>query len=246
MNNSPSNHVVTAEQLYAWVEAYAEFGDHRTGTSVDHLTAQWMSMRLGDFGLEVEGVSEPFDRYVAESELNADGAAVDHLPVYYCFDGSVATDKVHVVSFDPMSGGFPGAVDGAIDEARASGAEAAVLVTQHPEGSLVAVNRVLGAASAEFPVVLAAGRDLDRLQNGYIQLALQASTEPGMTLNVVGTNLRMFDEDITDPLMLTTPLNGWFGCAGERGSGIAVLLGVVAALRERAMMVVASGGHELG
>ena len=46
--------------------------------------------------------------------------------------------------------------------------------------------------------------------------------------------------------MLTTPLNGWFGAAGERGTGIAVLRHVAERLADRPLTVVATGGHELG
>ena len=46
--------------------------------------------------------------------------------------------------------------------------------------------------------------------------------------------------------MLTTPLNGWFGAAGERGTGIAVLRHVAERLTDRPLTVVATGGHELG
>ena len=47
------------------------------------------------------------------------------------------------------------------------------------------------------------------------------------------------------PILLTTPLTGWFTCAGERATGIAVLLHLVERLAERSLLVVATGGHEL-
>jgi hypothetical protein len=47
-------------------------------------------------------------------------------------------------------------------------------------------------------------------------------------------------------VLVTTPLSGWFGCAGERGTGIAVALALVEALARRtAVTMVATTGHEL-
>jgi hypothetical protein len=48
-------------------------------------------------------------------------------------------------------------------------------------------------------------------------------------------------------LLLTTPLSGWFRCAGERGTGIAVMLAVAERLAAEGVPLLLNGnsGHEL-
>ena len=76
--------------------------------------------------------------------------------------------------------------------------------TAHPEGSLVGINRVIGGGSG-FPTVLVAGREQDRLTGARVHLELDARLVPGETTNVVAAN------DLAGPpLLLTTPLTGWF------------------------------------
>ena len=230
---------VDGRALYDRVEAYAAFGDHRTGTDVDHATARWIVDGLRARGLSVEAEPLPFDRWVASSRLAVDGADVPHLPVPYEWTGSLTTAEVRVTSFDPMGGGFPELIDQPVRDARDGGAEAVVLATQHPNGSLVAVNRVPGAGSG-FPTVLAAGADLERLRSGAVTVTMEARIEPGVSTNVVASN-----GIEGDPLLLTTPLTGWFRCAGERGTGIGVLFHLVDRFADRPLLVVATGGHEL-
>lgn len=233
------------QQLFDCVSTYAAFGDHRSGTDVDRATAEWVAESLVGLGLDAEIADVPFDRYHCDSELTVDGLPVEHLPIYYAWSGegsgSIATTDVVVRSIDPMVGGFAAAVDGPIAEAQAVGAEAAVLSTQHPEGSLVATNRDPESAQPGFPAVLVAGRDFQRLSKGQVSLMMTAREVPGRTSNVVARN------GVSGrPLVLTTPLNGWFGCAGERGCGVAILLDLVERFADRPLLVVATGGHELG
>ena len=230
----------TGSDLFAIVEKYAAMGVHRAGTDVDARTAEWVALELRERGLTVDARPVPFRRWVHTSRLLADGSEVEHLPVYHEWEGSLGTDNLYVAAFDPRRGGFPGALAEPAARARAAGADAAVLATTHPEGSLVAVNRIMDAGSG-FPVVLVAGRDLERFATGPRHLDLDAHLEPASTTNLVATN----DLD-GPPLLLTTPLTGWFTCAGERATGLAVFLHLVERFADRPLLVVATGGHELG
>lgn len=231
----------TGDRLFGLVEAYAALGDHRTGSDVDRATVVWLADRLRAIGLEVTVEPVGFDRATADAHLRVDGSEVACLPVPYEWTGTIVTEAVGVAAFDPMSGGLPSVLDDPIAAARARGAEAAVLVTEHPNGSLVGVNRVLGEPGSGFPTLLAAGRDLERRQSGRVSVDLTAQVSPGQTANIVAGNHRP-----GNPVVLTTPLTGWFTCAGERGTGIAVLLELVERFRHQPLKVVLTGGHELG
>lgn len=228
------------DDLYRLVAEYSELGVHRTGTDVDRTTAEWFTRQLAARGFEPSVDSLAFDQWCGESTLIADGEPVEHLPVYYEFEGEIDTDAPMVMALDPMSGGFPGIVAGPAAEARAAGADALILSTTHPDGSLVAINRVPGAGSG-VPTVLIAGRDHERLSHAASRrLHLRAWTQPGSTATVCATG-----GPAGPPLVLTTPLTGWFGCAGERGTGIAVLLDLATRLTDVPVLVAATGGHEL-
>lgn len=230
----------TGDELFGLVCAYTALGDHRTGSAVDDRTAAWMAQQLTDRGLSVERQPVAFDRWVSTSSVTVAGREIDHLAVPYEWTGSLTTARVHVGSFDPARGGFPELLSAPIEVARDAGADVAVLATEHPNGSLVGVNRVYGAETSGFPTVLIAGRDLEGAAAGPIEVSLTAEQVPGTTTNVVATNGRS-----GVPLLLTTPLTGWFGCAGERATGIAVLLHLVERFGHLPLLVVATGGHEL-
>jgi hypothetical protein len=159
--------------------------------------------------------------------------------VFHEFTGEVHTTRPAVLRLDPLFGGFPGVLETPVAEIRATDADALIVATEHPNGSLVAVNRVPGAGSG-FPTVLVAGRDHQRLVDAEVELRLAARVVEGRSATVVAHN----GVD-GPPLVVTTPLTGWFRCAGERGTGIAVLFDLVARLADRAVTVVATTGHEL-
>lgn len=226
--------------LHRLVEEYEALGIHRAGTAVDRATVDWCEGHLRSLGLRTERSSVPFDRYDTDSELTADGHPIDHLPLAYEWTGSIDTDDVVVFEVDIGHGGHTDAVDDAAREARVGGSTAAVLATRHPDGSLVAANRTIGDRGG-IPTVLVAGRDHDRLRAARsVRLRMHARRQPATTENLTARN----DVDGI-PLLLTTPLTGWFRCSGERGTGIAVLLDLVERFADHPLLVLATGAHEL-
>ena len=223
--------------LYRLVEDYAACGDHRAGTSVDHLTAAWMASQLADRGLTVEVDEFPFARWQAEGEVTVAGEPVDWLGVHREWDGPVSAGPVHAVG---GSVGFGGEMpfDDVVSDAVTAGAVSVVLATEHHAGSLVAVNRAPAQATG-FPVLLVAGREAERLADGEVRVDVTASTVAGRTANVLARN-----DMPGDPLVIGTPMTGWFRCAGERATGIAVLLELVERFADRPLLVVASTAHE--
>ncbi len=224
--------------LLALVEHYHGLGVHRAGTTVDQTTNDWYADELAQRGLAVERQPVPFDRYVFESALTADGQPIDHLPLFYEWTGAIDTTDVEIVLADAHAGGRDDDLDDALEHRRA----ALVVATEHDGGSLVAVNRKPHDHDGH-PTVLIAGRDHARVAAAdTVHLRLDAAIEPGTTTNLVASTAGV---DPDDAILLTTPLTGWFGCAGERGTGIAVLLDLVERLRDRPIVVLATGAHEL-
>jgi len=233
---------VDARELYDWVEEFSALGVHRVGTDVDRATIEWFADRLTDLGGRVERRPFAFDRYDATSTVEIDGRAVPSDVLYYEGIGTVTTDRPHVGSAAVMAGDrpSPGLLD-AITAARATGAEVAVIATEHPAGELQVPNRhpVLGSG---LPVVLVPGREADALRTGPVRVDFGGRIVPGESANVVAA----FGRTSARPVVLATPLSGWFTCAAERATGIAVLLGLVERLAgAHPLLVVGASAHEL-
>jgi hypothetical protein len=236
----------TGEHLYQLVQAYAALGDHRTGTPVDHATLAWFATELGRRGARVDNVPYPFERYEAHCRLTANAAEVEALPLYYEAVGKVHASRLHLAEL-AINASIPGnsiapQLDEVIAHARRSGADAAVLATTGAGGHLVALNRapVLGSG---FPTVLVPGSALQMLRQAVVHLELDARLEPGESATVIG---HFGQGDAVPPVVVATPLSGWFRCAGERGTGIAIALQLAKELTERwPVMVVGTTGHEL-
>lgn len=235
--------------LNRWVGEYCAFGDHRTGTVADRATTGWFAGELAALGGRVTRHPFSFDRYDGDVAVMVDGVEVESDILHYEGVGAVITDRPHVASVGVMVGHETSAtlVD-EIDAARASGAELVVIATDHPLGELAMPNRrpVLGSG---LPVVLVAGRHRDALAVGDLAVEFAATIVPAESENVVA----WFgpEQGGAAPIVLATPLSGWFTCAAERASGIAVLLGVVERLvgdrlaGDQPLVVVGTSGHEL-
>jgi hypothetical protein len=81
------------------------------------------------------------------------------------------------------------------------------------------------------------------LMQAPAHLELDARLEPSESATVIGS---LGQGTLPHPVMLATSLSGWFRCAGERGTGIAITLQLAEELADRwPVMVVATTGHEL-
>ena len=228
------------------MQAYAALGEHRTGTLVDHATRAWFANELGQRGARVDTVPYQFERYVASCYLSADAAAVEALPLYYEAVGKVQSSRLFLTEL-VIDASIPGnriasQLDEVIARARMSGADAAVLATAGGGGRLVALNRapVLGSG---FPAVLVPGSALPMLRQAAVHLELDAWIEPSASATVIG---HLGQGDAAPPVVVATTLSGWFRCAGERGTGIAIALQLAQELAARwPVMVVGTTGHEL-
>ncbi|MGH9549664.1 MAG: hypothetical protein ACRD3W_09820, partial [Terriglobales bacterium] len=119
-----------------------------------------------------------------------------------------------------------------------------VLITRCPTDELCALNRseddFLG-----FPAVLVAGSDREGLQAPSL-VNFMGSIKRDKSSNVIA-RFPHAAAGSRRPIIVITPLSGWFSCAGERGCGIAVALHVARELnRHSPVTLLATTGHELG
>jgi hypothetical protein len=93
------------------------------------------------------------------------------------------------------------------------------------------------------PTLLVSGSIAEELERGPVEASLSVSIMAGHSENVIA----WFGGGPSDvPFVLTTPLSAWFTSAGERGSGIAIVLELARELGEQfPVLVIGTSGHEL-
>ncbi len=231
-------------QLYELVTEYSDLGEHRTGTPVDQATIAWLSEHLRQSGALVEHQPFTFDRYEAEWEVLIDGESVQSIPLFYEGVGQVATDNPATLIWEPglSNTGLDSIFGSFARQAISDGATAAVVATGGPSGLLHAVNRTPVPGSG-LPTLLVPGAFGEQLGSADIQVEIDARIVPGESANVVG---RYGEGEIEETVVITTPISGWFRCAGERGTGIAVALEAAEALAlDFPVLFIGASGHEL-
>jgi hypothetical protein len=246
--------------LYADVKTYARLGEHRTGTPGDNATTAWLErgLKAAGYAVERQGFDYPvFD--LVRSDMTVGGRTLEGFP--YWTPGT--TPPAGVTGPLSLSGGpgrimlvdLPigsgGGLDGPppklIADAVATRPLAVVAVTESALGLMAALNRNPKAPPWPTPVLLVAGAEA---------AALKAAAAAGesATVRLVGTTTTRTAENVIGRrvrpgkhLVVSTPKSGWLRCAGERGSGVAIWLGLarwLAASSDHNVTVVAASGHE--
>ena len=256
----------TGATLYRAVEEYAALGDHRTATPGDRATAEWLAdkLRAADVAVQLQEFSVTQFR-LDEVRLDVAGKPIDAFPLWP--PAATGTGSVHGPLVE-ASGGPQAVLKGAVAlfdteslprrrnvnvfrQAADAGAVAAVMVSANASGLLQVSNVTPLAAPMPLPVVVVGGKEAAVLRDAAkhrteARLLLKGTWEKNAkALNVIGTLDRSGPQ-----IVVSTPYSGWFHCGGERGGGLAVLLG----LAQRAahgdlpfrFTFVATSGHELG
>lgn len=250
---------LSGASLYADVKTYVGFGVHRTGTAGDAAVAGWLQGELKAAGYDVE--RQGFDYPVFELTAAAatiGGRDIEAFPLWTPKAGEASgplasepkAGAIVVMRF-PFGVGAPLEASGVwrkpIEAAIAVGAAGVLVVTENPLGEFVAYNALPDAPPWPVPVVGVAAREAQALaeaaaRGAHARLRIAGQTRAGRPENVIGRRAGP-----GKPLVVSTPKSGWFTCAGERGSGIAIWLGLarhLAARRDRNLVFVAASGHE--
>lgn len=230
------------EELYRLVEGYAGLGEHRTGTPVDDATAGWFAEQLKQIGATVSMVPYDFTRYDARWTLKVNGLQTQSLPLFYEGIGRVRTTTPAVAALPVRAGGVLEGLPTHTFAARRDGRAALVVATIADGGRLVATNRQPRMGSG-MPTICVAEDLAQSLATGSVEVDLDARLVAGQSANVIGT---LGPVGARPPVLVTTPLTGWFRCASERGTGIAIALSLAQHLAETVPVVVlGTTGHEL-
>ena len=244
------------------IDQYSDQGFHRTATTVDRQSGEWLLERVATLGLKPSKEEFPVNRVVpGVCRLVVAGSVIEGLPL---FDGAF-TDRagirgqlgpigsdadIGLVTAPPNT-----SAGGALGEARRQHAhKAIVFITRGGRPGLCPSNadaflEPFGPPVLQISTERAALLDDHAARGTEVQFIAAATRSNGRSFNVTAT-ISGSRASALPPLVVMTPRSGWYRCASERGGGIACWLELMRVFSTtpppRPIEFVASSGHELG
>jgi hypothetical protein len=243
------------------LERYAGFGDKAAGGPGDVACGEWLEGELKALGYACE--RQPFDVPAYEGEaatLSFEGAKAILIPQAIVTPTPGLTGRL----FIPNRGQgeiallvlpharwstAKGEVERRVKAAKAAGAKAAVIVTTGPTGEALALNTPPDRPLFDIPAAVLAPRDAQPFVEAAAKGAVATFAMPGRSFRRSAWNVTAtLKRGAGKWLVISTPRSGWFNCVGERGSGLAVWLQLMAWAAKAKLPVnvalVATSGHE--
>ncbi|MBX3477736.1 MAG: hypothetical protein KF910_09015 [Brevundimonas sp.] len=251
----------------AVLERYFEHGDKASGGPGDTAVGAWLDSELTAAGYRCErqGFQAPFFD-ADEASLVIEGAKAVVIPQAVVrptgpdgltaplrlalgagrLDGAIA---LIVLPSRRWSSALDPLVEAELADVWRRGAVAAVMITTGPTGDALALNAPAHRDPSAGPVAILAPNDagpfLDAAADGVMgRLTLSGRSGERAAFNLIAR----LDRGEGRSLVMSTPRSGWFGCAAERGSGLAVWLAAAHWLAARRddidVELVAISGHE--
>ena len=243
------------------IHAFEEQGFHRTATSVDRASANWLREEARAAGVTGSLEAFPIQRVdPLATALVAGDRRIDGLPL---FDAAFTNEqgirgRIGSLESDAEIGlaetTTNAAAAGPLGDARRKNRHKAIVcVTRGGQPGLCPSNA--DSFLHPFgPPVLQVGSEYASL----LQELAQRGAEVQVLAHVKRTTAEAFNvtakvegaDSTLPPLVIMTPRSGWYWCASERGGGIACWLELMRVLSRaqpaRDVVFVASSGHELG
>jgi len=235
----------TGDRAFKFVQTYSQIGHHRTGSVGDNRTVEWLADELNDQGANISFSTFDYVKFDYELTIVSGGELIRSMPLYYAFVG-------HKTIINPFFGSIDAHDDEAVileqiahltNMAKTGRCDGLVLATQCPTGTLCAANTEYGI-KFDFPVILVAENDLEKIDTHGASIDYFAGVHNAQARNIIA---RFQGPGSAPSMMITTPVSGWFNCAGERGCGLAVAMLLAKRLSHRfSIDLVMTSGHELG
>lgn len=239
---------------------YDAFGERRTGGEGDARSAAWLRGQADRVGAKAVLLPVPFTCFEPRyALLEAEARTIEGLPLY---DGGITGPEgvtgalgplgsdapIGFAEMAPRAASLPG---NAFALARKASRHAAIVVALRTRpDSLAPLNAHDAEVPSGPPVLQLAGREAAFLaalaaRGSTVRLVVEGRRGLGQSHNV-RADLR----GMGSPLLLLTPRTSWWTSTAERAGGILAWLTALEALassaRARAVVALATCGHELG
>ncbi len=246
---------IAGDGLFDDVARYASFGDKRSGEAGDRQTSAWIAQRLAAAGYHID--RQPFAVAAtphARAILRAGDRSVLLFPVWPVAvtpeagiaaslgdgEGRIAlVDLPYAPNASLLTPGY----GEPLWRAATSGAAAVIGVTRGPTGDVIALNAVPSRYRWPVPTAVIGEHYATLLAAGMAtRLTISGVTVARTAANIVATRA-----GTGKAVVVSTPTSGWFECAGERGTGVALFL-MLASWAARSLssplIFLATSGHE--
>lgn len=243
------------------IDEFQQQGFHRTGTTVDRRSGDWLCEEVRRIGLVPARESFSLSRIdPVQARLVVEDRSIEGLPL---FDGTF-TDadglrgRLGPLDSDAEIGLAEAAPNSAAagplgDARRQHRHKAIVCLTRGGRPGLCPSNADSFLSPFGPPVLQVSSDESSALREHAqrrtpVQLIAVVKKTRAEAINV--TAVLNGGNPTLPPLVVMTPRSGWYACASERGGGIACWLELMRSLRlvkpARNVVFVASSGHELG
>jgi hypothetical protein len=243
------------------IRAYEGQGFHRTGTTVDQVSGDWLANEVRGIGLEPTREEFSFGRVdPVAAFLVAKDRRIEGLPF---FDGTSTGLEGIAGTLGNLNGDAtiglteipPNAAEsGALGDARRQNRHRAIVVVTRGARPGFCPSNAESFLRPFGPPVLQVASD----EAAFLTDCAQRASNVLLTVHVERVQARAFNvvavvsgtSKGAAPLVVMTPRSGWWWCASERGGGLACWLEIMRAMLEtkhfRDVVFVASSGHEIG
>ncbi len=256
------------------IRGWDAIDDHRTGTSGDRRTSDWLASRVHDAGLSPRRDDFELSRWVLERcEIEVGQSTVEGIPLFDGGttgpEGTVGTLEVlrngtggHETGFGPRIGvgelghHASGGANRVFAEARATAAHAGLVAVAKMDDGVpgLALQNADRFAAPFGPPALQVATEHEAWLLAAAKRREPARLTAHVTLETAfGSNIYCRAQGLDStlaPLVVMTPKSAWWVCTAERGGGIAVWLALlrdfVVRRPNRDVVFIATSGHELG
>jgi len=257
----------TPENLLSLIRDYDEMGWHRTGSEGDVKTHVWLKKKIHNLGFEPEENTFSFRRVTGfTAALDIAGETIQGLPLFDTLGapsgtqtgslGLMNSGQDFIVLKAPPYYGLPGGQ--ALLDLRAENACKGIIAITDAVGlglkpGLTPVNADAYKKPFGPPVILVSSEQAANLlkaaaEQQPVAFKHDIKRQPGKSSNIIA-EVPGRDPGLK-PFVVMTPMTGWWHCASERGSGLALWLRLLAAVAktrpDRTFLFAATAGHELG
>ena len=224
------------------LERYHGFGDKASGGAGDNASGAWLIGELEAVGYHCERQAFDAPAYDGEAPTLTTGAAKAVLipqaivvptpaggvsgPLFLAGRGPAPAGGIALVVLPYARGSTAkGDVERRVRPLLQAGAVAAILVTTGPTGQACALNSPMDKPLFDRPVAVLAPKDAEPFVQAAVRGEMATLTMSGRSIlrpayNVTAERKR----GARKSLVISTPRSGWFGCVGERGTGLAAWL----------------------
>ncbi len=232
--------------LFNLADSYSGFGYHRTGSDTQLRTEDWIWKMLKTLTDNVDLFDYGYQHFEVTTELLFKGRLIPSMALYYEAVGKLQDCRniaLKLVDIGEDENRAYTLIQKMRNQAVQNKRDALVVATRSANDSLYALN-VNPVLKDSIAVVLIPGHEFINLSEREISLNYSASIDQRIARNIIA---RFGDNSIQAPIVITTPISGWFECAGERGTGVALAIALAQLLSKTGPVeLVLASGHELG